>query len=332
MGTESRRVATRIFFPILQTPNTRERDYKMKLLLLVSLLGLVFAKASLKITMNVFSGMQDPTWTVSDADSALVEMIFQTADPEYRPWPWYKLGYSGFQVEVTEFTGIGRPVIHTSHIIYGNSKLEQLLAQTAPRGLLPQSILSHMDQHLSARPLTAPPRGVDAETPKANPACVPPIRGPDNETVYDVSTDCCGWFVSHASQNNCYNYGTDVLTNTFAQPGRGTGKKWSHDTCADIRASAERDGLVWAGTTLPTEEPPIGHYVSLHIWNPDVNFHWVRKDTNLPTHWSHKPGGTPVRDVDAKGKKITDPSKADLSPWSEFCGYMIVVPSNITIN
>ena len=30
---------------------------------------------------------------------------------------------------------------------------------------------------------------------------------------------------------------------------------------------------------------------------------------------------------DNKGEKIHDPSKADFSPWTQFCGYMHVVPS-----
>lgn len=30
---------------------------------------------------------------------------------------------------------------------------------------------------------------------------------------------------------------------------------------------------------------------------------------------------------DNKGRKIHDPSKSDFSPWSQFCGYMHVVPS-----
>ena len=61
------------------------------------------------------------------------------------------------------------------------------------------------------------------------------------------------------------------------QPGRGSGQKWSEDTCDDIRASSERNGLVWAGTDLPKTGPEDGesHYVSLHIWDK-TNFHWLR--------------------------------------------------------
>ena len=141
---------------------------------------------------------------------------------------------------------------------------------------------------------------------------------------------CCA---ARGGGTDCYNYGTDVLTNTFAQPGRGSGVCGHHDrpcvpnTCEDVRRAAQSDGLVWVGTELPTKLPPLGHYVSLHIW-PKSNFHWLRMDANLT--WSHKPGGSPVKDVDNNGKTITDPAKCDVSPWSQHCGYLLARPSKVT--
>ncbi|CAE7247204.1 unnamed protein product [Symbiodinium sp. CCMP2592] len=148
--------------------------------------------------------------------------------------------------------------------------------------------------------------------------------GPDTVPTYNPSVDDRGCFVSHQSQNNCYNYGTDISTDTFAQPGRGSGHKWKANTCDAIRAAAESDGLQWQGTELPKGPPETGHFVALFIW-PDTNFHWVRMDKT--GFWSHKPGGTPVRNTDNNGQQIRDPSKSDFSPWSQFCGYMHVVPS-----
>merc|ERR1711920_1021049 len=82
----------------------------------------------------------------------------------------------------------------------------------------------------------------------------------------------------------------------------------------------------WVGTELPTDLPEVGHYVSLHIW-PDSNFHWLRMDADKK--WSHKPGSTPVKNVDNNNELITDPAKADVSPWSQHCGYFHTVPSQI---
>lgn len=154
------------------------------------------------------------------------------------------------------------------------------------------------------------------------------IRGPDTVPEFNPKTDNLGCFVDQVYNNNCYNYGNDVLTNTFAQPGDGTHKKWQQNTCSDVRRASESDGLVWVGTEYPKDAPPVGHYVALLIWK-DYNFHWVRLDSN--GLWSHKPGGTPIKNIDNDGNKITDPSKQDFSPWSIFCGYMLTVPSKITI-
>merc|ERR1712039_920918 len=82
--------------------------------------------------------------------------------------------------------------------------------------------------------------------------------------------------------NNCYNYGNDIVTNTFAQPGRrdfdqGSGlckhsdRPCMQNTCEDVKKGAIADGLTWVGTELPIDLPEVGHYVSLHIW-PNSNF------------------------------------------------------------
>lgn len=155
-----------------------------------------------------------------------------------------------------------------------------------------------------------------------------PIRGGNHYPDYNPQTDDKGCFIEKQWDNNCYNYGTDVLTNTFAQPGRGTSHKWVVNTCEDVKRAAISDGLIFKGDSF-SEELSEGHYVAMFIW-PNTNFHWVRLDSN--GFWSHKAGGTPVKNVDNSGSKITDPSKSDFSPWTQFCGYFQVIPSNININ
>ncbi len=58
-------------------------------------------------------------------------------------------------------------------------------------------------------------------------------------------------------------------------------------TCESVRNASIRDGLIYKGTTFPTDQPKIGHYLVLFIW-PNVDYHWIRKDSN--GYWSHKPG------------------------------------------
>jgi len=164
-----------------------------------------------------------------------------------------------------------------------------------------------------------------------------PIKGSDDPTQvhYDPSKDDGGCFVTEQYKNNCYDYGNDIVTNTFAQPGRGSHvcppntRPCVKNTCDAVKNAAISDGLAWVGTDLPTTLPKEGHYVSLHIW-PDSNFHWIRMDGDKT--WSHKPGGSPVRNVDNNHEKITDPGKADFSPWTQHCGYMLSVPSKAVIN
>jgi len=166
----------------------------------------------------------------------------------------------------------------------------------------------------------------------SNNACNVPVYGPDDPTQvhYDPSRDDDGCFLKEQYYNNCYDYANDVVTNTFAQPGRGSGvcppnaRPCVKNTCEDVKNAAISDGLEWVGTELPTSLPPKGHYVSLHIW-PNSNFHWIRMDADK--YWSHKPGGTRVRNVDNDYKKITDPGKANFAPWTQHCGYMLAVPS-----
>jgi len=156
-----------------------------------------------------------------------------------------------------------------------------------------------------------------------------PIRGPDTDLTYDPVHDDYGCFVTKQWDNNCYNYSSDVLTNTFAQPGRGTKQKWKENTCEDVKRAALSDGLQWVGTDLPTELPSKGHYIALLIW-PGTNFHWLRMDKSK--YWSHKPGGTEVRNIDNSGEIVSDPSKQDFSPWTEYCGVFLVLPSKIQID
>lgn len=118
-----------------------------------------------------------------------------------------------------------------------------------------------------------------ATVPSSPIGLTPPL---DNGTVFDPINDNCGFYSPpHQNDNNCYAYATDVATNTFPQPGRGSGDKWHDNTCEEMRAASERDGLVWFGNDLPSvdEKPDSGHYVALYIW-PGTNFHWARRDSN----------------------------------------------------
>jgi hypothetical protein len=132
--------------------------------------------------------------------------------------------------------------------------------------------------------------------------------------------------------NNCYNYGCDIETDNFAQPGYATGNEYtSPPDCPGVTAGALSDGL----TSGPSASGPAGdpcarcsHKVALVI-APGWDFHWYRLDDN--GMWSHKPGNGTARNYDNSGNPISDPRTADRGPYTIFCGFFCVCRCNVTI-
>ena len=281
----------------------------------------------------LLGGVPDSSISLNATASRLITML-QPAAP--RCHASRVIGFVGWQLP-------------SGDILSGSAAIDRVIFEQPDFQSLPDAVRSHIistasvltascesqDDPTSARRDMMPPK--ESAAPIMSQCRNTPIRGPDNATEvrYDPKHDDEGCFILMQGENNCYNYGTDVLTNTFAQPGRGSGvcprtkRPCIPNTCDDVRKAAASDGLVFAGRKLPTKLPSIGHYVSLHIW-PETNFHWLRQDANLT--WSHKPGGSPVRNVDNDGNIITDPSKANVSPWSTHCGYLLATPSNVTLH
>lgn len=90
--------------------------------------------------------------------------------------------------------------------------------------------------------------------------------------------------------NNCYNYGNDKITNTFAQPGYASGHLYSYFTVNEIKNAAIYDGLIWVGDDFPenTYDCGTGHLIFGAVWE-GADFHWWRLDQKDGL-WSHKPG------------------------------------------
>ncbi len=141
--------------------------------------------------------------------------------------------------------------------------------------------------------------------------------------------------------NNCYNYGCDIRTDTFAQPGYAHGASYSALTCSDVGNAAIADGLV-----SQPEKTCKGctHLVALVVASggdpgEQTDYHWYRLDDN--GRWSHKPGGHPATDLDASDKPITNPETADryyyyqadyILDYNTFCGYYCVDKKLVVID
>ncbi|MNV88021.1 hypothetical protein D3C71_1821910 [compost metagenome] len=129
-------------------------------------------------------------------------------------------------------------------------------------------------------------------------------------------------------RNNCYNYANDKITNTFAQPGRGSGKGWTQLlTCDnDVVPAALSDGQVQVNA--PTGSPAEGHFIAL-VLAVGYDYHWYRLDSN--NMWSHKPGSTQARNTDNSGRPISDPRECDRAPYGVFCGFFHCIPANTRV-
>ena len=134
--------------------------------------------------------------------------------------------------------------------------------------------------------------------------------------------------------NNCYNYGTNYRTDTFAQPGKASGGQMTSNAGCNLPApgisakmGAVADGLV----DVPNQDNKCispGHLVAL-VNGPNYDYHWFRKGSN--GRWSHKPGQTPATILDNSGNLITDPRTADRGAYTNFCTFMQVIHGHFKI-
>lgn len=130
--------------------------------------------------------------------------------------------------------------------------------------------------------------------------------------------------------NNCYNYGCDIQTNTYAQPGRAHGiiLGWDDMNCEAVTAGAIADGLEPVNCDNGCGCNKCRHQVALVI-SPGFDYHWYRKDRD--GKWSHKMGPTPATNLDNSGNIITDPRTADRGSYTIFCGCFCVDKTTVSI-
>jgi hypothetical protein len=128
------------------------------------------------------------------------------------------------------------------------------------------------------------------------------------------------------AENNCYNYATNSISYTKAQPGRISGRHFTEYTCANVKKAAIFDGMV----EIPYCNVNRTYYKIALVIAPGVDFHWYRLQNNGNVDmWGHKRGAGDILDVDANNKLITDPENCSRNynynnggpNYSDFCGY-----------
>jgi len=285
-----------------------------------------------KVSLQVFSGRENPTWEldplqVQELRDRLKGLVTSLERP---PGTLGGLGYQGFALDAERELDLEPSLfVHAGLVDTGASnatlqapggELERWLLSTAGDALAP-ALREYVEAQLPSSPRLAgrssPSRAKALEVPRFEPSV---WNSDDNVRRH----------------NNCYNYASNKLTNTFAQPGRGSGLIFTRLEGTEVARAIVRDGVeALARPGAPAETPIEGHFIALVIWPPlpgeseGTDYHFFRLDET--THWSHKPGQTAARDVDAAGRGISDPATCDRGPYTEFVGYFHTFPDRIRI-
>jgi hypothetical protein len=273
-----------------------------------------------RVTLNVFSGRPNPTWLLSEQDDQkLMERLAAQDEPtDKRPSGVYGgLGYRGFSItrDTTHPHGPLALSVHEGIVdqqlggpnVVDHTGLESWLAETG-RAHTPDVIQEHLKESIAQRAVLQFPIKLGTTCPTCHAADAPAY----NPGAWNIP--------AVQPYNNCYNYANNLITNTFAQPGRATGHMYTALTCGSVQPAAQSDGLVPVANFSGTLAAGKGWYVALVIW-PNADFHWYRQDK--VGCWSHKPGSTAVRNVDNAGHAITDPKTCNRGPYTTFCTYMV---------
>jgi hypothetical protein len=287
---------------------------------------------AIDITLNVFSGRENPRWTLGDdQEREFMRRLEQINTPTLSKASGVtgRLGYRGFIVSRSSLSPRGgiRLLVHEGIVDSGqteenrvapNRDLEQWLLSTAG-GVVPTPLRNYLTTELGVPRFDPATLFTNRSILVACPAC----QAADAPAYAPAP-----WNAPHVQPfNNCYNYANDQITNTFAQPGRAHGAGTNTKACPDVETAAAADALATTPNPSGVLTPGQGWYVALVIW-PGFDYHWYRQDQN--GCWSHKPGQTAARDTDNSGNRITDPQSCDRGPYTNFCGYMIT-KTGITI-
>ncbi len=289
---------------------------------------------SLRITIDIFSGRENPVveLTGKEAQEAIkrLQPVRRIEKGEKGLPPEPTLGYRGLIIEQT-----GEPVKDLPKVfrlVHGDmlgarlahratdEAFEDFVFGTGPvRKLdLGEEFPGFMRKEIERF------RGLRVKWPWKGPVVWPAKNLCKCAPLYEPAW----WNVPQRQPfNNCYNYATNYRTDTFAQPGLAAGAIYATLSCTDVKSAAIKDELI-DSPKAANKCPKEGHLVALVV-APGWDFHWYRKGRN--GYWTHKPGGTPVTNLDNSAVTIPDPRKADRGPYTNFCTFMVVMHGHIKI-
>ncbi|SNS26689.1 hypothetical protein SAMN04488107_1966 [Geodermatophilus saharensis] len=291
----------------------------------------------LRITVDVFSGRQNPVAEVGDdreARALLREVQGLTtslADAD----PGGGLGPRGFLLETLgDDVAVDPSAGATSYLSLSalgaadrGTEIAERLLSLVETGRAPvdapdaATLDTDLRDHLLAQLAGGGAESVTDQVAAASVAA--PAEPADVTCTIELGVFNPGFWNDDATvrlNNNCYNYASNWRTDTFAQPGRGCGRMYTAITCPEVTRAALCDGVHRRFDCFPDSEKP--RYLVALVVAPGpgfVDYHWFRKQSG--GFWGHKPGGTAARNTDNSGVLITNPETANRGPYTQFCGY-----------
>jgi len=314
----------------------------------------------LKITISLYSGRPNPTFILPNAQArTLLNRLsigsFKRITEDSEPFP-SMLGYRGFTLEWIGKripSGLSQKIHFTLDYAYS----ERGIAESGDLPVIESFAMDHLDsfempktmkllkKKISKKKLKKKMDDFHAKCPKwkkGHKKWYPKILRDAYRPIFKKPCMCAplpdldawnaDWNVT--DNNNCYNYGTNYRTDTFAQPGAASGQQYNDLSACIVPAGnisakmgALSDGLI----DLPSNNntcPGIGHLVALVV-APDEDYHWYRKGRN--GKWSHKMGDSPATLLDSSSSPISDPRTADRGDYVDFCTFMQVTHGHFKI-
>jgi len=264
-----------------------------------------------EIELDIFSGRPNPRWTLDSAEAK--EFLTRLLDRTVPMAPIHTnegLGYRGFICTATGNTAAALQARHLPTSFRVRDGLGQSFDSSAETWL---RYTGH-DVPVPGAADAAVGQGISAKA-SADAAALASCK-----LLFTSTTDFSRWNSSHQGSNNCYNFASNHITDTFAQPGLGSGEMYHAITADEIHKAAIRDGYL---DDCGQSTKNINLHVGYCIW-PGVDYHWYRqtKPMDGEIRWCHKPGGTAARNYDSSGDFITDPSTCNRGGYTIWGGFM----------
>ncbi|RKH03207.1 hypothetical protein [Corallococcus carmarthensis] len=261
------------------------------------------------VELDIFSGRPNPRWALTEREARqLTERI--RADPSLLlplDADTGGLGYRGFIVRA-EDTGMADDWKRL-----GLPPVVRLGGAFQPGAAESSRFLLHSAEGARLDLRDPGPVLAEAESVILQSLDVQGVMTLCSPAALTSDTDFSFWNgAANLRYNNCYNFASNLRTNTFAQPGRASGAIYASIDCAAVGGGAVRDG--W----LTACRADANYNVCLVIW-PNYDYHWYRYCAN--SHWCHKPGQTAARNYDNSNQLILNPETADRGGYTVFCGY-----------